>query len=64
MQMQLQSQPQSSSACFECGQTGHIRANFPKLKSGLRMAAMRQEEYADPAMDPAGDLDLLVEQEG
>jgi Zinc knuckle len=37
MQTQPQSQPQNSSACFECGQPGHIRANCPKLKQGLRM---------------------------
>jgi hypothetical protein len=28
------------------------------------MAAIRQVKYADPAMDPAEDPNLLVEQEG
>jgi hypothetical protein len=28
------------------------------------MAATRQDEHADPAMDPAEDPNLLVEQEG
>jgi hypothetical protein len=35
-----QNWPQNSTACFQCGQTGHIRANCPKLKQGLRTAAM------------------------
>jgi hypothetical protein len=43
---------------------GHIRANFPKLKSGLRTVAARQDEHADPAMDLADDPDLLIEGEG
>jgi hypothetical protein len=43
---------------------GHIRDNCPKLKQGLRMAATRQDELADPAMDPADDPDLLIEGEG
>jgi Zinc knuckle len=59
-----QSQPQSGSACFECGQPGHIRANCPKLKQGLRTAAARQDDDADPEMDPADDPDLLIEGEG
>jgi hypothetical protein len=64
MQMWPQSQPQSSSSCFECGQTGHIRAYCLKLKQGLRMAAARQDEHADPVMDLAEDPDLLIEGEG
>jgi Zinc knuckle len=63
-QLQLQNWPQSSSACFECGQLGHIRANCPKLKQGLRTAATRQDDDADPEMDPADDPDLLIEGEG
>jgi hypothetical protein len=41
-QLRLQNRLQNSSACFECGQPGHIRANCPKLKQGLRTAAARQ----------------------
>jgi Zinc knuckle len=59
-----QNQPQNSLACFKCGQTGHIRANCPKLKQGLRKAAARQDDDADPALDPADDPDLLLEGEG
>ena len=62
--LRLQNRPQTSSACFECGQPGHIRANCPKLKQGLRTAAARQDDDADPAMDPADDPDLLIEGEG
>jgi hypothetical protein len=43
---------------------GHIRAHFPKLKQGLRMATARQDELADPTMDPAEDPNLLIEGEG
>jgi Zinc knuckle len=64
MQMGPQSQPQSSLPCFKCGQMGHIRANCPKLKSGLRTAATRQDEYAEPAMDLAEDPGLGVQKEG
>jgi Zinc knuckle len=56
--------PQNSSACFECGQPGHIRANCPKLKQGLRTAAARQDDNEDPELDPANDPDLLIEGEG
>jgi hypothetical protein len=35
MQLRPQNRPQNSSACFECGQPGHIRANFPKLNRAL-----------------------------
>jgi Zinc knuckle len=55
---------QNSSACFECGQPGHIRANCPKLKQGLRTAAARQDDDVDPEMDPANNPDLLIEGEG
>jgi Zinc knuckle len=61
MQTRPQNQPQKSSACFKCGQPGHIRANYPKLKQGLRAAAARQDDDEDPAMDPADDPDLLIE---
>jgi Zinc knuckle len=56
--------PQNSSACFECGQPGHIRANCPKLKQGLRMAATRQDDDVNPEMDPVDNPDLLIEGEG
>jgi Zinc knuckle len=59
-----QNRPQNSSACFECGQPGHIRANCPKLKQGLRMAAARQEDDEDPELDPTNHPDLLIEGEG
>jgi Zinc knuckle len=59
----MQTRPQNSSACFECGQPGHIRANCPKLKQGLRTAAARQDDDADPGMGPADDPDLLLEGE-
>jgi Zinc knuckle len=61
---QMQARPLNSSVCFECGQPGHIRANCPKLKQGLRTAAARQDDDADPEMDPANDPDLLIEGEG
>jgi Zinc knuckle len=64
MQSRPQNGPQNSSACFECGQTGHIRSHCPKLKQGLRTAAARQDDDADPALDPADDPDLLIEGEG
>jgi Zinc knuckle len=63
-EQQMQNRPQSSSACFKCGQTGHIRANCPKLELGLRTAATRQDDHADQTMDPAEDPDLLIEGEG
>jgi Zinc knuckle len=63
-QLRPQNQPQNSSACFECGQPDHIRANCPKLKQGLRMAAARQGDDADPERDPADNPDLLIEGEG
>jgi hypothetical protein len=59
-----QNRPQNSSACFECGQPGHIRDNCPKLKQGLRTAAARQDDDMDPEMDPVHDPDLLIEGEG
>jgi hypothetical protein len=59
-----QNRPQNSSAYFECGQPGHIRANCPKLKQGLRTAATRQDDDMDPEMDPADNPDLLIEEEG
>jgi Retrotransposon gag protein/Zinc knuckle len=59
-----QNRLQNSSACFECGQPGHIRANCPKLKQGLRMAATRQDDDEDPELDPTNDPDLLIEGEG
>jgi hypothetical protein len=61
---QTQNRPQNSAACFDSGQTGHIRANFPKLKQGVRTAAARQDDDADPALDPADNPDLLIEGEG
>jgi hypothetical protein len=64
MQARPQNRPQNSSASFECGQPGHIRANCLKLKQGLRTAAARQDDNDDPAMDPADDPDLLIEGEG
>jgi Zinc knuckle len=64
MQLWPQNRPQSSSTCFKCGKPGHIRANCPKLKQGLRTAATRQDDDADPEMDPADDPDLLIEGEG
>jgi Zinc knuckle len=59
-----QNRPQNSSACFKCGEPGHIRANCPKLKQGLRTAAARQDDDADPEIDPEDDPDLLIEGEG
>jgi Zinc knuckle len=59
-----QNRPRNSSACFECGQPGHIRANCPKLKPCLRTAAARQDDDVDPEMDPENDPDLLIEGEG
>jgi Zinc knuckle len=64
MQTPPQNRPQNSSACFECGQPGHIRANCPKLKQRLRTAAARQDDGKDPAMDLTDDPDLLIEGEG
>jgi Zinc knuckle len=65
---QTQPQPhnplQNSTVCFKCGQNGHIRTNCLKLKQGLRTAATRQEDDADPAMDLANDPDFLIEGEG
>jgi Zinc knuckle len=61
MQTWPQSQLQNSSACFKCGQPGHIRANRPKLKQGLRTVAARQDDDVDLEMDPADDPDLLIE---
>jgi Zinc knuckle len=63
MPLRPQNWPQNSTACFECGQPGHIRANCPKLKQGLRTAATRQDDDVDPDMDPADDPDLLIEGE-
>jgi Zinc knuckle len=63
-QLRPQNRLQNSSACFECGQLGHIRANCPKLKQGLRTAAARQDDNTDPEMDPADNPDLLIEGEG
>jgi hypothetical protein len=40
--------------------TSRIRDNYPKLKQSLRMAAARQDDHADPAMDPAENPDLLI----
>jgi Zinc knuckle len=64
MPLRPQNRLQNSLACFECGQPGHIRANCPKLKQGLRTAAATQDDDADPEMDPADDPDLLIEGEG
>jgi Zinc knuckle len=63
-QLRPQNQPQNGSACFECGQPGHIRANCLKLKQGLRTAAARQDDDEDPELDPTNDPDLLIEGEG
>jgi hypothetical protein len=64
MHTQPQNRSQNSSACFECGQPGDIRANCPKLKQGLRTAATRQDDDRDPVMDPMDNPDLLIEGEG
>ena len=30
--------------CYECGQTGHIKPNYPKLKGSVQVAAIRTED--------------------
>ena len=33
--------------CYECGQTSHIKPNYPKLKGSVRIAAIRTEDVPD-----------------
>ena len=33
--------------CYECGQTGHIKPNCPKLKGNVWLAAARVEDILD-----------------
>ena len=47
----------SNIVCYECGQSGHIKPNCPKLKGSVRVAAI----CAEDAPDESGDME--VEQE-
>ena len=39
--------------CYECGQTGHIKPNCPKLKGSVRVAAICTED----ALDESGNME-------
>ena len=43
--------------CYECGQTGHIKLNCPKLKGSVQIAAIRTEDV------PEESGNMEVEQE-
>ena len=47
----------SNIVCYECGQSGHIKPNCPKLKGSVRVAAICTEDA------PNESRDMEVEQE-
>ena len=50
--------------CYECGQLGHIRTNYPHLTTKVRTAAVRADGTKDPEMDPQDKEVLPPNKEG
>ncbi|KAF8485472.1 hypothetical protein JB92DRAFT_3131343 [Gautieria morchelliformis] len=56
---------QNNTACFECGQPGHKKAECPRLRSSIRTAAVRHDgEAEDPETDPDQSSLQQIDEEG